>query len=82
MGQPLLFNIGLHTAHHEHSRAHWSLLTHLHKNQYRSQIHPALLEGGLMRYMMRTFVKGTVSPRFRSQSLMHTHTDPLPPSTS
>src|SRR5690606_2293657 len=27
---PLLFNIGLHTAHHEHSRAHWSALTQLH----------------------------------------------------
>ncbi len=79
---PLLFNIGLHTAHHEHSRAHWSLLTHLHQNQYRSQIHPALLERGLIRYMMRTFVKGTFSPRFRSHSLMSTHTDHLSPPTS
>ena len=79
---PLLFNIGLHTAHHEHSRAHWSLLTQLHKNQYRSQIHPALLERGLINYMMRTFVKGTFSPRFRSQTLMCTRTDHLPPPTS
>ena len=27
---PLLFNIGLHTAHHEHPRAHWSQLPALH----------------------------------------------------
>lgn len=79
---PLLFNIGLHTAHHEHSRVHWSLLTHLHKSQYRNQIHPALLERGLIRYMMRTFVKGAFSPRFRSQTLMRPRTDHLPPPTS
>jgi len=78
---PLLFNIGLHTAHHEHSRAHWSLLTHLHKHQYRRLVHPALLERGLMSYMMRIFIKGTLSRRFRSQSLIRPHADGLPPAT-
>ena len=77
---PLLFNIGLHTAHHEHSRAHWSQLTHLHKSQYRSRIHPAMLERGLMRYMLRTFIMGIFSPRFRSQSLMRTNLPRRPPS--
>ena len=37
---PLLFNIGLHTAHHEHSRAHWAELTELHYGRYRDQVPP------------------------------------------
>jgi hypothetical protein len=35
---PLLFNIGLHTAHHENPHAHWSELTHLHRTHYRAQV--------------------------------------------
>ena len=66
---PLLFNIGLHVAHHEHSRAHWSELTHLHKNEYRARTPDALNEGGLVPYMLRVFVLGLFVPRYRSQSL-------------
>ena len=55
---PLLFNIGLHTAHHEHSRAHWSQLTQLHAEHYRQRVDPALNEGGLLPYMGRVFVLG------------------------
>jgi fatty acid desaturase len=68
---PLLFNIGLHTAHHEHSRAHWSALTRLHRERYRHRVHPALNERGLVPYMARVFVLGSFSSRFRSTSLMH-----------
>ena len=50
---PLLFNIGLHTAHHEHSRAHWAELTELHYGRYRDQVPAALNEGGLVPYMFR-----------------------------
>ncbi|VTU28597.1 fatty acid desaturase [Variovorax sp. RA8] len=67
---PLLFNIGLHTAHHEHSRVHWSALARLHRERYRARIHPALNERGLLPYMARVFVLGVVWPRFRSRSLM------------
>jgi hypothetical protein len=67
---PLLFNIGLHTAHHENPHAHWSELTHLHHTRYRAQVDPVLNEGGLVPYMLRVFVLGTVWPRFRSRSLM------------
>ena len=67
---PLLFNIGLHTAHHENPHAHWSELTHLHRTRYRAQVDPVLNEGGLVPYMLRVFVLGTVWPRFRSRSLM------------
>ncbi|MGJ7556212.1 fatty acid desaturase [Variovorax sp. RB3P1] len=67
---PLLFNIGLHTAHHENPHAHWSELTHLHHTRYRVQVAPVLNEGGLVPYMVRVFVLGTVWPRFRSRPLM------------
>lgn len=67
---PLLFNIGLHTAHHENPHAHWSELTHLHRTRYRAQVAPVLNEGGLVPYMVRVFVLGTVWPRFRSRPLM------------
>ena len=67
---PLLFNIGLHTAHHEHPHAHWSELTALHRERYRARVHPALNERGLLRYMGRVFVLGALWPRFRSRSLM------------
>lgn len=67
---PLLFNIGLHTAHHENPHAHWSELTRLHDDTYRARVDPALNEGGLLPYMFRVFVLGAVVPRFRSRSLM------------
>lgn len=65
---PLLFNIGLHTAHHRHARAHWSQLTLL-AEQYRAQVNPALNEPGLLRYMLRTYFLALLHPRWRSRSL-------------
>lgn len=73
---PLLFNIGLHTAHHEHARAHWSQLPSLHR-QYRDMVDPRLLESSLIRYAMRTFVLGAFSARFRSHSLRAVHGEAL-----
>jgi fatty acid desaturase len=67
---PLLFNIGLHTAHHENPHAHWSELADLHRLHYRARVDPALNERGLVPYMLRVFVLGAVLPRFRSHSLM------------
>ncbi|UXY16238.1 fatty acid desaturase [Chitiniphilus purpureus] len=66
---PLLFNIGLHTAHHEHPRVHWSELPALHRS-YRARLHPALNAGPLVPYMFRTFIASVVVPRWRSRSLM------------
>ncbi len=65
---PLLFNIGLHTAHHEHGRAHWSELPALHR-RYRALIDPRLVERSFAAYVLRTFVFGTIHPRYRSHSL-------------
>lgn len=67
---PLLFNIGLHTAHHQHPRAHWSQLPELHQT-YVQQIHPALQEKSLLRYMLRTYLLALLHPRWRSRSLHH-----------
>jgi len=67
---PLLFNIGLHTAHHENPHAHWSQLTELHRHRFRDRVDGALNERGLVPYMVRVFVLGAVLPRYRSRSLM------------
>jgi fatty acid desaturase len=67
---PLLFNIGLHTAHHENPHAHWSELTRLHDDRYRDRVDPALNERGLVPYMFRVYLLGALLPRFRSRSLM------------
>jgi fatty acid desaturase len=69
---PLLFNIGLHTAHHLHPRAHWSQLTAL-DGQYKQEVDPRLNEQGLVRYMLRTYILALVHPRWRSQSLHAPH---------
>ena len=67
---PLLFNIGLHTAHHERPHAHWSDLTSLHRDHYRQRVAPQLNERGLLPYMARVFVWSLVWRPARSQSLM------------
>jgi fatty acid desaturase len=66
----LLFNIGLHTAHHRHPRAHWSQLSALHETKYRAIVHPSLNAGGLLPYMMQTYILSLFFKRFRSRSLM------------
>jgi len=65
---PLLFNIGMHTAHHEHARAHWSELPALHA-QYRSRVDARLVERSFFLYVGRVFVLGACFSRFRTRSL-------------
>ncbi|AWP73027.1 MULTISPECIES: fatty acid desaturase [Bordetella] len=67
---PLLFNIGLHTAHHENPRAHWSELRALHWQHYRDRVPSRLNERGLAPYMARVFVLGLFSRRCRTHTLM------------
>lgn len=75
---PLLFNIGLHTAHHAHSRAHWSELTRLHRTRYRKRIPAALIEPGLVPYMLRVYILGLVVPGCRTRPQVHPQTLPVP----
>ncbi len=65
----LYFNIGLHTAHHEHPRAHWSRMPALHA-ALRERVHPALEERSFVAYVVRVMLLGSVCPRFRTRSLM------------
>lgn len=65
----LYFNIGLHTAHHEHPRAHWSRMPALHAT-LRARVHPALEERSFVRYLLRVMVLGALLPRLRSRTLM------------
>ncbi len=66
---PLLFNIGLHTAHHEYARAHWSELPRHHR-ELAPRIDPRLVEAGFFSYAFRVFVLGSFAKRYRSRSLM------------
>lgn len=72
---PLLFNIGLHTAHHEHGRAHWSRLPQL-QRRYRACIEPRLLEPSFWTYVIRVFLLAPFLPRYRSRSLRGIDTPP------
>lgn len=65
---PLLLNIGYHTAHHEHSRAHWSQLPKL-NHQYKNLVAPELHERSLLGYMLRTYILGIFHSRWRTISL-------------
>ncbi|MET0327954.1 MAG: fatty acid desaturase [Luteimonas sp.] len=76
---PLLFNIGLHTAHHEHGRAHWSELADLHR-RYRDRIPAALLERGFLAYTVRVFLLAPFVRSLRSRSLRDA--PPSPPPTA
>jgi fatty acid desaturase len=67
----LYFNIGLHTAHHEYPRAHWSCMPALHRT-LRSRVDPALQELSFLLYLVRVMLLGALVPRFRSRSLMTT----------
>lgn len=65
---PLFFNIGLHTAHHEHGDAHWSELPRLHA-RIAPRLDPRLVEPGLAAYLLRVFVAAPFVPALRSRSL-------------
>jgi beta-carotene hydroxylase len=63
------FNIGLHTAHHEHPREHWSRMPERHR-ELRHRVDPALEEASFLAYMLRVLVLAPLVPRWRSHSLM------------
>jgi fatty acid desaturase len=65
----LYFNIGFHTAHHEHAREHWSRMPALH-HALLPRLHPALQERSVLLYLLRVMALGALLPRFRSRSMM------------
>ena len=61
----LLFNNGLHGAHHENPGTHWSELGAAHE-KIAPLIDPRLIENNVLWYFFRMYVLGTLSKRFRS----------------
>lgn len=59
----LLFNNGLHAAHHEHPGTHWSKLPAVHA-ALRPQIDPRLIEGGLTWYFVKQYALAPFLPAF------------------
>jgi beta-carotene hydroxylase len=70
----LYFNIGLHTAHHEHPRMHWSRMPVVHA-ALRHRVDPALEERSLAWYILRVMVLAPLVPRWRSRPSMRAWTD-------
>jgi fatty acid desaturase len=68
LGNWMVFNAGLHTAHHEHPGAHWSRLPALHA-AIAPFIHPLLCEGSLLGYCLRSYVGGLFDPRLRTRQI-------------
>ena len=62
------FNIGFHTAHHDHPRAHWSTLKKLHQQQSH-EVHPSLCCSSFLWYVLQTLLLSPLVPSLRSQSL-------------
>jgi beta-carotene hydroxylase len=60
------FNVGYHTAHHEHEVLHWTLLPAAHRRMA-GHIAPALVERSLFRYYVLTLMLGQLIPKFRSR---------------
>ena len=65
---PLYFNIGYHTAHHENADLHWSELPAAHA-RIAARIDARLIEPGFAGYCFRVFVAGALLPRLRSRPL-------------
>jgi fatty acid desaturase len=71
----LLFNNGLHAAHHEHPGTHWSLLWQVHRGLV-DKIDPRLVEGSLSWYVMKQYFLAPFFPRFGSVQVGRAPFDP------
>jgi fatty acid desaturase len=61
----LLFNNGLHAAHHEYPGTHWSLLWQAHRELV-DKIDPRLVEGSMWWYFIKQYALAPLFPRFGS----------------
>lgn len=68
LGNWLVFNNGLHAAHHRQAGLHWSRLWELHE-QLAPHIDPALKQQSIMGFCLRTYVLGLFSDRFRTHQV-------------
>jgi beta-carotene hydroxylase len=68
LGNFLVFNAGLHTAHHARPALHWSELPKAHA-ALAPFIDSELKQASIFGFCFRTYVLGAVSPRFRTRPL-------------
>jgi fatty acid desaturase len=61
----MLFNNGLHAAHHENPGMHWSKLREVH-TALAPQIDPALINGSMWWYFIRMYLIAPLVPSFRT----------------
>jgi beta-carotene hydroxylase len=71
----LLFNNGLHAAHHEMPGAHWSTLPAAHA-RIEADIHPDLKPRSFFAWCFRTYVLALFSPRFGTRQIGRAPFDP------
>jgi beta-carotene hydroxylase len=71
----LLFNNGLHAAHHENPGTHWSKLRAVHE-EIRPSIDPRLVEGSMWWYFAKQYLLAPLFPRFGSVQVGRAPFDP------
>ena len=68
LGNFLVFNSGLHAAHHENPGAHWSTLQE-HHAKIAANIASELKQASIWGFCLRSYLLGAVSKRFRTQQI-------------
>ncbi|HMJ15481.1 MAG TPA: fatty acid desaturase [Polyangiaceae bacterium] len=68
LGNFLVFNAGLHTAHHESPALHWAELPSAHA-RIAGQIRAELKQASIFGFCLRAYVLGAVNPRFRTRQI-------------
>jgi beta-carotene hydroxylase len=71
----LVFNNGLHAAHHENAGLHWSKLPEAHA-KIASFIDPALLRSSIFGYCFKVYLLGIFFPQFRTKQIGRPAYDP------
>jgi fatty acid desaturase len=75
LGNFLVFNNGLHAAHHEHPGTHWSRLPEEHA-KIAAFIHPELRQQSIWGFCLRSYLLGAISPRFRTRQIGRSPAEP------
>ncbi len=75
LGNWLVFNNGLHTAHHESAGLHWSKLPEAHA-KIEHLIHPELKQQSIVLYCLKAYLLGFFVERFRTKQIGRAPYDP------
>ena len=75
LGNFLVFNNGLHAAHHENAGAHWSKLRE-HHAKIEAEISPELKQESIWGFCLKAYLLGAISSRFRTHQIGHAPFEP------